>query len=89
MDVQISNNLDPLTKENMMDMPFETTVMSADGTTATGTCKLSDIASWTTGTAVSYTHLDVYKRQPSCFTTRSAAVWRRWCSHWQLSLIHI
>ena len=50
-DVQISNNLDPLTKENMMDMTFETTVMSADGTTATGTCKLSDIASWTTGTA--------------------------------------
>ena len=50
MDVQISNNLDPLTKENMMDMTFETTVMSADGTTATGTCKLSDIASWTTGT---------------------------------------
>ena len=51
MDVQISNNLDPLTKDNMMDMTFETTVMSADGTTATGTCKLSDIASWTTGTA--------------------------------------
>ena len=51
MDVQISNNLDPLTKENMMDMTFETTVMSADGTTATGTCKLSDIASWTTGNA--------------------------------------
>ena len=51
MDVQISNNLDPLTKENMMDMTFETSVMSADGTTATGTCKLSDIASWTTGTA--------------------------------------
>ena len=51
MDVQISNNLDPLTKENMMDMTFETTVMSADGTTTTGTCKLSDIASWTTGTA--------------------------------------
>ena len=51
MDVQISNNLDPLTKENMMDMTFETTVMSADGTTATGTCTLADIASWTTGTA--------------------------------------
>ena len=51
MDVQISNNLDPLTKENMMDMTFETSVMSADGTTTTGTCKLSDIASWTTGTA--------------------------------------
>ena len=51
MDVQISNNLDPLTKENMMDMTFETTVMSADGTTATGTCTLADIASWTTGNA--------------------------------------
>ena len=51
MDVQISNNLDPLTKENMMDMTFETTVMSADGTTAIGTCTLADIASWTTGTA--------------------------------------
>ena len=51
MSVQISNNLDPVTKENMMDITFETTVMSADGTTATGTCKLSDIASWTTGTA--------------------------------------
>ena len=34
-----------------MDMTFETTVMSADGTTATGTCTLADIASWTTGTA--------------------------------------
>ena len=51
MSVQISNNLDPVTKENMMDITFETTVMSADGTTSTGTCKLSDIASWTTGTA--------------------------------------
>ncbi len=28
MNVQISNNLDPMTKENMMDMTFETTVMS-------------------------------------------------------------
>ena len=36
MNVQISNNLDPMTKENMMDMTF---------------------------TTVSYTHLDVYKRQ--------------------------
>ena len=33
MSVQISNNLDPVTKENMMDITFETTVMSADGTT--------------------------------------------------------
>ena len=51
MDVQISDNLDPLTKENMMDMTFETTVMSADGSTTTGTCTLADIAEWTTGTA--------------------------------------
>ncbi len=51
MDVQISNNLDPLTKENMMDMTFTTTVMAADGTTETGTCTLGDIATWTTGTA--------------------------------------
>ena len=29
MSVQISNNLDPVTKENMMDITFETTVMSA------------------------------------------------------------
>ena len=27
-----------------MDITFETSVMSADGTTATGTCKLGDIA---------------------------------------------
>ena len=51
MDVQISDNLDPLTKENMMDMVFDTTVMSTDGTTTTGTCTLADIAEWTTGTA--------------------------------------
>ena len=51
MDVQISDNLDPLTKENMMEMTFETSVISTDGTTATGTCTLADIATWTTGTA--------------------------------------
>ena len=51
MSVEISNNLDPVTKENMMDMTFETSVMSADGTTATGTCTLADIATWTTGSA--------------------------------------
>ena len=51
MNVQISNNLDPVTKENMMDITFETSVMSADGTTATGTCTLADIATWTTGSA--------------------------------------
>ena len=51
MDVQITDNLDPVTKENMMGIAFETTTMSADGTTTTGTCKLSDIATWTVGTA--------------------------------------
>ena len=51
MNVQISDNLDPVTKENMMDMTFETSVMSADGTTTTGTCTLADIATWVTGIA--------------------------------------
>ena len=51
MSVEISDNLDPVTKENVMDITFETSVMSADGTTTTGTCKLSDIATWVTGSA--------------------------------------
>ena len=51
MKVQISDNLDPVTKENMMDMTFTTSVMDATGTITTGTCTLGDIASWTTGTA--------------------------------------
>ena len=51
MSVEISDNLDPVTKENMMDITFETSVISADGTTTTGTCKLSDIATWVTGSA--------------------------------------
>ena len=51
MTVQITDNLDPVTKENMMGIAFETTTMSADGTTTTGTCQLSDIATWTVGTA--------------------------------------
>ena len=51
MTVQITDNLDPVTKENMMGIAFETTTMSADGTTTTGTCELSDIATWTVGTA--------------------------------------
>ena len=51
MTVQITDNLDPVTKENMMGITFETTTMSADGTTTTGTCQLSDIATWTVGTA--------------------------------------
>ena len=51
MDVQITDNLDPVTKENMMELTFETTEMSADGTVTNGTCTLNDIASWTTGTA--------------------------------------
>ena len=51
MNVKITDNLDPVTKENMMDITFDTTTMSADGTTATGTCTLADIATWSTGTA--------------------------------------
>ena len=51
MNVQISDNLDPVTRENMMDMTFTTTVMSADGTTETGTCTLADIATWVEGSA--------------------------------------
>ena len=51
MSVQISNNLDPVTKENMMDMTFETTVMSADGPTSPGPCPLADMAPRATGTA--------------------------------------
>ena len=51
MNVQISNNLDPMTKENMMDMTFTTSVMAADGTTETGTCTLGDMATWVTGSA--------------------------------------
>ena len=49
MNVQISNNLDPMTKENMMNMTFTTSVMAADGTTETGTCTLGDMATWVTG----------------------------------------
>ena len=48
MDVKITNDLDPLTKENMMDMTFDTSVLNTDGETVTGTCTLADIA---TGTA--------------------------------------
>ena len=51
MDVQITDNLDPVTKENMMDLTFETSVLTTDGTTETGTCTLADIAEWETGTA--------------------------------------
>ena len=51
MNVQITDNLDPVTKENMMDLTFETSVMTTDGITETGTCTLADIATWETGTA--------------------------------------
>ena len=51
MNVQITDNLDPVTKENMMDLTFETSVLTADGITETGTCTLADIATWETGTA--------------------------------------
>lgn len=51
MDVTICDNLDPLTKENMMEMTFDTSVMSADGSFTTGTVTLAELADWTTGTA--------------------------------------
>ena len=51
MTVQITDNLDPVTKENMMNITFDTSIMQADGTTVTGTCQLRDIATWTKGTA--------------------------------------
>ena len=51
MNVQITDNLDPVTKENMMDLTFETSMLTADGITETGTCTLADIATWETGTA--------------------------------------
>ena len=51
MDVKITNNLDPLTKENMMDMTFDTSVLNTDGETVPGTCTLADIATWEAGTA--------------------------------------
>ena len=51
MKVQISDNLDPVTKENMMDMTFTTSVMDATDAITTGTCTLGDIATWSTGTA--------------------------------------
>ena len=51
MKVQISDNLDPVTKENMMDITFTTSVMDATGAITTGTCTLGDIATWFTGTA--------------------------------------
>ena len=49
MVIQVTDNLDPVTKENMMGMTFETTVVQSDGTTLNGTCTLGDIAEWTTG----------------------------------------
>ena len=51
MNVEITDNLDPVTKENMMELTFETSVLTADGITETGTCTLADIATWETGTA--------------------------------------
>ncbi|MGN0706859.1 MAG: efflux RND transporter permease subunit [Faecalibacterium sp.] len=51
MTIQITDTLDPVTKENMMDLVFDTTTMQADGTTVAGTCTLGDIAVWTTGTS--------------------------------------
>ena len=51
MTVEITDTLDPVTKENMMDITFDTSVMNADGTTTAGTCTLGDIATWVTGSA--------------------------------------
>ena len=51
MNVEITDNLDPVTKEKMMDLTFETSMLTADGITETGTCTLADIATWETGTA--------------------------------------
>ncbi|MGN0662463.1 MAG: efflux RND transporter permease subunit [Faecalibacterium sp.] len=47
--IQITDNLDPVTKENMMDLTFATSVIQSDGSTVSGTCTLADIAEWTTG----------------------------------------
>ncbi len=51
MDVKITNNLDPVTKENLLDITFETTTIGADGTTTNGTCTLGDMAEIVIGTA--------------------------------------
>ena len=51
MEVEISSELDPLTKENLLDMSFATSVLTTEGTTVTGTATLADIATITTGTA--------------------------------------
>lgn len=51
MSIKITNNLDPLTKENIMDTTFDTSVMQSDGTYVTGTCALSDFATLEEGTA--------------------------------------
>lgn len=51
MSVKITNNLDPVTKENLMEISFDTTTMSADGTSQSGTCTLADIATLEYGTS--------------------------------------
>lgn len=51
MEVQISSELDPLTKENLLELSFETSMLTTEGTTITGTATLADIATITTGTA--------------------------------------
>lgn len=51
MEVEISSELDPLTKENLLNLSFETSMLTTEGTTITGTATLADIATITTGTA--------------------------------------
>lgn len=51
MNVQITNDLDPVTKENLMELTFDTSVMQADGSYVSGTCTLADIATLSEGTS--------------------------------------
>ncbi|MCI2046953.1 MAG: efflux RND transporter permease subunit [Faecalibacterium sp.] len=44
MDVEIEDNTDPLTMENLMDMPFTCTIVNDDGTKTTEEHPLSDFA---------------------------------------------
>ncbi len=52
MDVKIINETNPLTKENLMDMEFETQTQDEDGKQVTETHKLSEFATLDYGTSV-------------------------------------
>lgn len=52
MDVKIVDETDPLTKENLMEMEFETQTQDDEGKTVTETHKLSDIARLDYGTGI-------------------------------------